>query len=233
MVELIDLSKNYGLQTVLSIPNLKLESGELVGLVGNNGAGKTTMFSLMLDLITATTGLVKSKQQNVSKSEAWKNYTGSYLGEDFLVPFLSPEEFLTFVGKLHGKNKADFDCFMLEVEDFFPTEMFTKGFIRNLSLGNKNKLGILAALYSSPELLLLDEPFANLDPGSQAWLKEKLSELNQEGVTILLSSHDLRHITELCSRVLLLDKGIIIKDSSVDSNALTELETWFMPSKKY
>ncbi len=227
MMEIIDLSKKYGDQTVLSVPNLRLSSGELIGIVGNNGAGKTTMFQLILDLIRADSGLVKSKQQDVSKSEAWKNYTGSYLGEDFLVPFLSPIEFLSFVGKLHGKNKADLKDFMLEIKDFFPTEMFTKGLIRNLSLGNKNKIGILAAIYTSPQLLILDEPFANLDPGSQSWLKKKLTELNQNGVTILMSSHDLKHITDLCSRVIILDNGNILKDMNVQKKSLPELESYF------
>ncbi len=227
MMEIIDLSKKYEGQTVLSVPNLRMSSGELIGIVGNNGAGKTTMFQLILDLIRADSGLVKSKQQDVSKSEAWKNYTGSYLGEDFLVPFLSPIEFLSFVGKLHGKNKADLKDFMLEIKDFFPTEMFTKGLIRNLSLGNKNKIGILAAIYTSPQLLILDEPFANLDPGSQSWLKKKLTELNQNGVTILMSSHDLKHITDLCSRVIILDNGNILKDMNVQKKSLPELESYF------
>lgn len=226
-MEIIDLSKKYEGQTVLSVPNLRMSSGELIGIVGNNGAGKTTMFQLILDLIRADSGLVKSKQQDVSKSEAWKNYTGSYLGEDFLVPFLSPIEFLSFVGKLHGKNKADLKDFMLEIKDFFPTEMFTKGLIRNLSLGNKNKIGILAAIYTSPQLLILDEPFANLDPGSQSWLKKKLTELNQNGVTILMSSHDLKHITDLCSRVIILDNGNILKDMNVQKKSLPELESYF------
>lgn len=232
MIELIDLSKNYGGKTALSVQNLKLSSGELVGLVGNNGAGKTTMLCLMLDLIQATTGLVRSKTQSVAQSEGWKSYTGSYLGEDFLVPFLSPVEFLSFVGDLHGKNKADLDQFLLEVAGFFPAEMQTGKLIRDLSLGNKNKLGILAAIYTSPELLLLDEPFANLDPGSQVWLKRKLAELNRNGVTVLLSSHDLKHVTELCSRVILLDNGVVVKDMTTDSNALMELEAWFMPEEE-
>ncbi len=227
MIEIIDLSKIYEGQTVLSVPNLRMSSGELIGIVGNNGAGKTTMFQLILDLIRADSGLVKSKQQDVSKSEAWKNYTGSYLGEDFLVPFLSPIEFLSFVGKLHGKNKADLKDFMLEIKDFFPTEMLTKGLIRNLSLGNKNKIGILAAIYSSPELLLLDEPFANLDPGSQAWLKQRLSDLNKEGITIILSSHNLKHLADLCSRVIILDNGNILKDMNVQKNSLPEFESYF------
>lgn len=231
MIEISNLTKIYGDQTVLSVQNLRLVTGELVGLVGNNGAGKTTMLRLMLDLIKATTGVIKNRQQDVCKSQEWKAYTASYLGEDFLIPYLSPVEFLSFVGSLHGKNKADLYQFLSESADFLSAEMHTKKLIRELSLGNKNKLGILTAIYTSPDLLLLDEPFANLDPGSQIWLKRKLTELNRQGVTILLSSHDLKHVTDLCSRVLMLHKGIIIKDRPVDSDILRELEAWFKPSE--
>lgn len=227
MIELLELQKTYSEKTVLSIQQLTISTGELVGLVGNNGAGKTTMLSLILDLIKPTTGIARSKQKDVSKWDSWKTYTGSYLGEGFLIPFLTPLEFLDYVGSLHGKNKADLSDFLSAVSGFFSGDMNAKKYIRDLSLGNKNKIGILAAIYASPEILILDEPFANLDPGSQSWLKRKLTELNQKGVSVLMSSHDLKHVTDVCSRVLLLDNGKIIKDIHVNNTALTELEAYF------
>ncbi|TCO08337.1 ABC transporter ATP-binding protein [Natronoflexus pectinivorans] len=227
MIELIDLQKDYSNKTVLAVKQLEISSGCFVGLVGNNGAGKTTMLSLILDLIKSTSGKVLLKGNDVAKTENWKTYTGSYLGENFLIPFLTPVEYLSYIGTLHGKNKADLDLFLLEISGFFSNESMENKYIRDLSLGNKNKVGILAAIYTSPELLILDEPFANLDPGSQSWLKRKLTELNQNGVTVLMSSHDLKHVTDVCSRILLLDNGNIINDINVQKNVLVELESYF------
>jgi len=227
MIELTDLQKVYTRKIALSVDKLHIREGEFVGLVGNNGAGKTTMLSLILDLIKATKGYVTSKAVKVSESDEWKSYTGSFLNEGFLIPFLTPVEFLEFVGSLHGLNREEVKNFMTENKNFFTEEISSKKYIRELSAGNKNKLGILASFISKPELLILDEPFSNLDPSSQSWLKIKLKKLNADGVTILISSHDLKHVTEICHRILLLEEGIIIKDTDTDAETLVELERYF------
>jgi len=227
MIKINNLKKVYTSKTALSIDLLTIKKRELVGLVGNNGAGKTTMLSLILDLIEATTGTVESKDQLVTKSDEWKNYTGSFLNEGFLIPFLTPLEFLGYVGELHGLNSADVKNFLTTNAAFYHEDIASKKYIRELSAGNKNKIGILASMISDPEILILDEPFANLDPSSQSWLKTKLKKLNQDGVTILVSSHDLRHVTEICTRILLLEEGIIIKDTNTNTETLVELEHYF------
>ena len=226
MIEILKLQKVYSQSFALTIENLKINKGELVGLVGNNGAGKTTLLSLILDLIKATDGYVKSKDLQVDKTDDWKNYTGSYLNERFLIPYLTPKEFFEFVGNLYGKNKSDIAIFMKENEGFFSIEDEDL-YIRELSAGNKNKVGILATMISNPEIIILDEPFANLDPSSQLWLKSKLKELNAKGTTIIISSHDLMHVTEICSRILILENGKIVNDSKTHSNSLQELESYF------
>jgi ABC-2 type transport system ATP-binding protein len=227
MVELNNLQKVYGQKTALSVENLTIRQGEFIGLVGNNGAGKTTMLSLILDLIEATRGWVKSKDLPVTNSDEWKKYTGSYLNEGFLIPFLTSLEFLEFIGDLHGKNREDINNFLKENATFYTEEPTSKKYIRDLSAGNKNKLGILASILTDPEILILDEPFSNLDPSSQSWLKSKLKKLNDEGVTMLISSHDLKHVTEICTRILLLENGIIIKDTNTTTETLVELENYF------
>lgn len=227
MIEIVNLQKVYGRNVALEIDKLQIEKGECVGLVGNNGAGKTTLLSLILDLIKPTSGEVKSKSVKVSESDVWKNYTASYLNESFLIPFLTPLEFLEFVGSLHGKSKAEVRDFFNENASFFQLGTFDGKYIRELSAGNKNKIGILAALLSKPEILLLDEPFSNLDPSSQAWLKIKLKELNKNGVAQLISSHDLKHVTEICTRIILLDEGHIVKDTKTNTETLLELEAYF------
>lgn len=227
MIKINNLKKAYVKRIVLTIDNLTINKGEIVGIVGNNGAGKTTMLSLILDLIKATEGTVESKNHLVSKTDDWKNYTGSYLNEGFLIPFLTPFEFLEFIGKLHGLNSTDVKEFLNANDAFYAEDISAKKYIRELSAGNKNKVGILSSIISNPEVLILDEPFSNLDPSSQSWLKMKLKKLNEDGVTVIISSHDLKHVTDICNRIVLIEEGKIIKDIHTNSETLLELESYF------
>jgi ABC-2 type transport system ATP-binding protein len=227
MLHINNLSKVYKEKTVLSVDSLEIIKGQTIGLVGNNGAGKSTLLHLILDLIEPTTGQVFSKDQNVAQTEEWKNYTGSYLNESFLIPYLTAYEYFEFIGHLHGLSKTEVTDFLLTTIDFFNGDEYKKILIRDLSAGNRNKVGIIGALIGAPELLLLDEPFSFLDPTSQSWLKNKLKKLREIGVTLLISSHDLSHITEISSRLLVIEKGIIIKDFQATPDTLKELESYF------
>lgn len=227
MIELHNIRKCYDKKTALAIDNLVIRPRECAGLVGNNGAGKTTMLSLILDLIKPDEGYITSKGVRVSETDDWKNYTGSYLNEGFLIPFLTPMEYFEFIAGLHGLNIEDVTAFLNLNKGFYNEDITAKKYIRELSSGNKNKIGILASMLWRPEVLLLDEPFANLDPTSQSWLKFKLRELNSDGVTMVISSHDLNHISEISTRVLLLEEGSLIKDKTTGEDTLEELESYF------
>lgn len=229
MITCKNLKKTYGDKTVVNIHELTISDGETIGLVGNNGAGKTTLFRMLLDLIRPDEGEVLSKNENVAHSDHWKDYTASYLDEGFLIDYLTPEEYFIFIGSLHNLSTAHVADYLKQYEEFFNGEILNRGkYIRDFSKGNQNKVGIAAALMQKPELLILDEPFANLDPTTQIRLKTLLKNLKAtHKITTLISSHDLNHVTEVCDRIILLEKGLIIKDFHTDEHTLKELEAYF------
>ncbi|PQV49675.1 ABC-2 type transport system ATP-binding protein [Jejuia pallidilutea] len=229
MITTSNLSKTYSGNQVLHIENLDIPKGQSFGLVGNNGAGKTTYFSLLLDLIQPTTGHIISNGIQVNKSEDWKPFTSAFIDESFLIGYLTPEEYFYFVGELRGQNKADVDTFVSQFEDFFHGEILgKKKYLRDLSKGNQKKAGIVAALIGNPEVVILDEPFANLDPTTQIRLKGIVKDLAEtRGVTVLISSHDLMHVTDVCERIVVLEKGEVVKDLVTNEATLKELEAHF------
>lgn len=229
MIRAQNLTKQYSGTTVLNIPALEIPEGQTFGLVGNNGAGKTTFFSLVLDLIRPTTGSVTSLGQAVEGSEHWKEYTGSYLDERNLIGFLTPEEFLEFVGSLHGLGPRQLEDFTGSLGAFFNDEVLGKRkYIRDLSKGNQKKVGIAASLIGSPSVLVLDEPFPHLDPSSVIRLKRILQDLGRtRKVTMLISSHDLSHVTEVCERIVVLEKGLMVQDLKTDERTLEKLRSYF------
>jgi len=229
MISVSNLSKSYNGVSVLNIENLDIPTGESFGLVGNNGAGKTTFFSLLLDLIQPSSGYIKNKNIIVSESEAWKPFTSSFIDESFLIGYLTAEEYFYFIGDLRGQTKADVDEFLKQYADFFNDEILQKKkYLRDLSKGNQKKAGIIAALIGEPEIVILDEPFANLDPTTQIRLKKIIKDLDENtATTILISSHDLIHVTEVCKRIVVLDKGEKVKDIQTSQATLEELEAYF------
>ncbi len=229
MIRAEALTKVYGDKTVLDLPELQVPTGESFGLVGNNGAGKTTFFSLLLDLIEPTTGRILNKEIEVSSSEAWKPYTAAFIDESFLIGYLTPEEYFYFIGELRGQSKQEVDTLMSGFEDFFHGEILNqKKYLRDLSKGNQKKVGIVASFIGNPEVVILDEPFANLDPTTQIRLKGIIRELAaKREVTVLISSHDLMHVTEVCERIVVLDKGRVVRDIRTSPETLRELEAFF------
>ncbi|SFS39808.1 ABC transporter ATP-binding protein [Lutibacter maritimus] len=229
MIKSTELSKKYGDVTVLNIPSLEIPKGQSFGLVGNNGAGKTTYFNLLLDLIKPTTGKVINNEIQVNKSEDWKPFTAAFIDESFLIGYLTPEEYFYFIGELRGMNKADIDTFLNQFSEIFNEEIIgRKKYLRDLSKGNQKKAGIVAALIGNPEVVILDEPFANLDPTTQIRLKKLLKDLTKNSkTTLLVSSHDLGHVTEVCERIVVLEKGNIVKDIKTSEETLKELEAYF------
>jgi len=229
MITINNLSKVYETKKVLSIENLEFPKGQTIGLVGNNGAGKTTLFSLILDLIEPSSGFVSIDEEKVNESESWKNKVGAFIDETFLIGYLTPEEYFYFLGELRGQSKANVDEFLKNFTDFFNGEILNaKKYIRDLSKGNMKKVGIIGALIGTPAIIILDEPFANLDPSTQIKLKNLIRDWSQNSdSTFLISSHDLAHTTEVCERIVVINKGELVRDIQTSPETLRDLEQYF------
>lgn len=229
MIQISQLKKQYKEAVVLDVDSLEIPSGECFGLVGNNGAGKTTLFRIILDLVRASSGYVKINGEDVSKTEAWKAKTGAYLDEHMLLAYLTPDEYFETLRVIYGMSVADLKNHLDRFTELFNDEVLgKKKYIRDLSKGNLKKVGIAAALMGNPDVVMLDEPFENLDPSSQIRLKKLIMrETERSRVTFLISSHDLNHVTEICERIVLLEKGKVIRDLREKAEMMSELEAYF------
>ena len=197
-IQVKNLKKCFGEKTAVDIPELKINSSDVIGLVGNNGAGKTTLFRLLLDLLKADTGTVEfyssslsTSPLNPTESEEWKNITGAYIDDGFLIDFLTPEEYFDFI----GKQKIGIIGSML----------------------NRPQLLMLDEPFN-----FLDPSSQNI---LKKILKNYCEETH---ATILVSSHNLQHTVEVSNRVLLMEHGLIIKDiDNTNGLAEKELENYF------
>ncbi len=248
MITISNLKKQFGETCACDIPSFTINDGDILGLVGNNGAGKTTLFRMLLDLLQADGGTVHyrfpttvpdgsatvpdgfSSDINPAEDESWKEHVGAYIDDGFLIDFLTPEEYFAFLGKISGLSQAVVDERLQQFERFAGGEIFDqKKLIRNLSAGNKMKVGIISALLRRPQTVVLDEPFNFLDPTSQLVLKHVLTDyVQQTGATILISSHNLQHTVDISTRIALLEHGVIIRDlPNVEGSAAQELQEYF------
>ena len=242
-IQIENLKKSFGEKVAVDIEQYEIRDGEMLGLVGNNGAGKSTLFRLMLDLVKADGGRVlmhpseEEQSQGIAKgsvdvahTEDWKDWTGAFVDESFLIDYLTPDEYFQFIGRISGRTQEEVDTFLQDFEQFMAGEVAgQKKLIRNLSAGNKQKVGIVGAMLLQPKVLILDEPFNFLDPSSQSAIKRLLQEYNRKtGATILVSSHNLQHTVDICPRIALLEHGVIIRDiENTDGQAAKELESYF------
>jgi len=229
MISLEKVLKKYGTTVAVDIENLTISREEIFSLVGNNGAGKTTLLRLILDLLEPEEGKVFSKGITVYQSDHWKKYTGSFIDNNFLIEFLKPAEYFDFIGFLYGLGTDELENRLEVFKNFMNGEILGNNkYIRSLSSGNKQKVGIIGAMISEPEVLILDEPFNFIDPSSQNILKQLLRKSHKGNTkTIILSSHNLNHVADLCTSIALMEKGKIIKNLPNSRQTMIEIEDYF------
>ncbi len=224
MIKIDNLKKQFGETCACDIPSFQINDGDILGLVGNNGAGKTTLFRMLLDLLKADEGSVEYVFTNTSDGEASEITTINPVESE------AWKRNVAFLGKVSGMTQQQVDERLKDFERFANGEIFgQKKLIRNLSAGNKMKVGIISALLRRPATVILDEPFNFLDPTSQLVLKHLLTDYNREtGASILISSHNLQHTVDISTRIALLEHGVIIRDlPNSEGSARTELEEYF------
>ncbi len=213
MIEIVNLKKCFGSVKAVDVKSLSLNKGEIVGLVGNNGAGKTTLMRLMLDLIKADSGSVTINGTDVSKSEDWKSLVGSYMDSSFLIDFYTVKEYLHFICDAYSVDKSQQDSAIEMFKGFIEESAWAENkYIKDLSSGNKQKVGIASAIIPHTDVIILDEPFNYLDPTSQVVANNIIKKEAERGALVLVSTHNLAHVANLCTRVLLMEKSEIIKD---------------------
>lgn len=226
MVECVQIRKSYG-NFLLEIPRLFIEEREITGIVGNNGAGKTTLLRLMLDLTKKDQGEITISGRPVSTTDEWKKVTGAWLDEEFLIPYLTPMEYLQLIRNLKEMPGEEFQRSLVALDRFAGEVIRSRGRIDELSKGNRAKIGIVGACISHPKYLVLDEPFSHLDPHSRNVFSRYLKEHRGGDSVTILSDHNLDDVSNVCNRVLLLNDGKIEKDVTVHEDSMAEIRRFF------
>lgn len=215
---------------------LRADSGSVLLTPQRDSTTRTSVLSSLSSQTPQSAAPSNVYQESIdpAKSEEWKKMTGAFIDDTFLIDFLSVEEYLDFIIKVQGLTPMDWngsdDPLVQGFKEFAEGQIFDqKKLIREYSAGNKQKIGIMAAMISRPELLILDEPFNFLDPTGQNFLKKLLLDYHcRTGATILISSHNLQHLVDVSTRVVLLEDGKVIEDLANDNRqALTALNDYF------
>ncbi len=224
LLEVQNLTKRYGNRTAVDSIGFSMQGGEVVGFLGPNGAGKTTTMRMIAGLIHPSNGKVQLQGQNVPGPNLRE--MGAMIEEPSFYPYLNGLENLRYAAKMHGavgENKIQ------EVLNMVGLTSRAKDTVRKYSQGMRQRLGLARALLANPKLLLLDEPANGLDPEGVADLRHTIRNLGQQGVAILLSSHILAEVEKTVDRILIINKGKLLRDAPMHqfSQGLSNLDVQY------
>lgn len=207
-----NLRKDFGAKTALKDVSFDVEKGSICGLLGPNGAGKTTLLRIVNSILIADAGSVKVNGEPVSLKTT--RYFGYMPEERGLYDKMRVEDQILFFGKLKGGDEKRLREVMREYLDLFRLTDDRRRRIKELSKGNQQKVQIISTIVHEPEIVILDEPFSGFDPINGAILQELISRLHEKGMTVILSSHNMPAIEEMCNDIALINRGsLLIKDS--------------------
>lgn len=215
MLEINKLTKHYTNLKALDNVSFNVGKGEICGLLGPNGAGKTTLLRIINNLLVSDSGEIKINGKPVSIKTT--RHIGYMPEERGLYEKMRVEDQIMYFGRLKGGEKNRLRDVMKEYMEIFNLTGQGKRLVKELSKGNQQKVQIIATLVHEPDLVILDEPFSGFDPINGALLKDLIARLNEKGSTIILSSHNMSAIEEMCTSIALINKGkLLIKGDLAD-----------------
>ncbi|GLH74426.1 ABC transporter ATP-binding protein [Geothrix limicola] len=207
-LELVSLTKRFGDKTAVDDLNLSLEPGAFLGLLGRNGAGKSTTLKMVTGLLNPTSGSIRVLGLDLAADPlAVKRQIGAMPEDMALLDMLSGPQYLRFVGRMYGLPDALIDSRREELFDKLDLAVTPKTLLADYSFGMKKKVALCAALIHAPRMVFLDEPFEGIDPVTSRTIKDILHSLQQSGVTLVLTSHILEVVERLCPLIAILDEG--------------------------
>lgn len=205
MLEVKNLSKKFEQNIAVNNISFKVENGKIYGLVGRNGAGKSTTFRMILNIIQPTSGEILYDGKKIDSKILDK--IGYLPEEGSLIPNYTVLDLCEYYGALKLLDETEVRKNLIKwLEEFNILEYLNKK-IKDLSKGNRQKIQFIVSVLHNPELIILDEPFSGLDPISVQEIKNAILKLKDEGKTIIFSSHRMEHIEILCEDLLIIDKG--------------------------
>lgn len=233
-IELVAVNKVFNKFPAVTDLTLSVNSGEIYALIGPNGAGKTTTIKMITTLIEPTSGQIMIMGKNIDKYPEIKGELGYIPDEPFVYPYLTGQEFLEFVGDVHGLSRTESQKKIDVLLKRYHLHDVINGFFSDYSRGNKQKITIIAALMHDPKVLIIDEPIVGLDVESQRITKEIFREFADAGGAVLLCTHTLTVAQAIADKVGILDKGKLKVEGNIkdlrhlvkDKNA--DLETIYL-----
>lgn len=208
IVDLSHISKSFGPVKAVDDVSLTVEKGEFFALLGPNGAGKTTLIRILLDIFKPDRGTVVVMGGPMNEQK--KNKVGYMPEERGLYQDIPLDRALTYLASLKGLTRADIHTRLGEYLERFDLASSRKKKVKELSKGMQQKAQIISTIIHQPELLIIDEPFSGLDPVNTQMVKDLLRDLHRQGTTIIMSTHQMNQVEELCQRILLINHGRVM-----------------------
>ncbi|GAB4368653.1 MAG: ATP-binding cassette domain-containing protein [Spirochaetales bacterium] len=219
MIEANGLVKRYGPHTAVDHATFRIERGEIVGFLGPNGAGKTTTMNMLTGYLSSTEGTVTVDGMNILEHPLEVKKRIGYLPENPpLYPEMTVREYLQFAGEIKKVSKQELHKQLDEVMHTVGITHVAGRLVKNLSKGYKQRVGLAQAMIGKPDILILDEPTAGLDPKQIIEIRELIKELGKSH-TVILSSHILPEVSAVCKRVLIINQGRIVADDTPENLA--------------
>ena len=215
ILEIEHLKKRFAATVALDDVSFNVRRGSICGVLGPNGAGKTTLLRIVNSILTADAGNVRINGRDVSLDTT--KYFGYMPEERGLYDKMRIEDQILFFGRLKGGDTKRLRIVMEEYLELFNLKSEKRRRIKELSKGNQQKVQIIATIVHEPELVILDEPFSGFDPINGAILQELINRLHKRGTTVMLSSHNMNAIEEMCDDIALIDRGHLLVNDSIEN----------------